>query len=250
MEIGEHLEALHEDGVRLAEAAERAGTDAPVPTCPGWRVGDLLGHVGGVHRWAAAQVRTGNPRPQRDQEVAAAFARPPDGELLDWYRAGHAALVTTLREADPEVACWTFLAAPSPLAFWARRQAHETAIHRIDAETAAGQVRPCAPRFAVDGIDELLTGFLARPRGRLTADPPVSLAVRATDADAAWTIRIEPDRRVVSRDADGSADCTVSGPATRIYPMLWNRAGTGGLDVRGDLAVLDLWRDRARVTWS
>ena len=32
--------------------------------------------------------------------------------------------------------CFAFLPAPSPLAFWARRQAHETGIHRADVESA------------------------------------------------------------------------------------------------------------------
>lgn len=41
------------------------------------------------------------------------------------------------RWAAGYVDCWTFLDAPSPLAFWARRQAHETAIHRADAQLAA-----------------------------------------------------------------------------------------------------------------
>ena len=42
--------------------------------------------------------------------------------------------------------CWTFLPAPSPRAMWARRQAHETAIHRVDAQLAAGlPVSPWSP---------------------------------------------------------------------------------------------------------
>ena len=50
-------------------------------------------------------------------------------------------------------------------------------------------------QLAGDGIDELLRGFLSRPRGRLVADPPVALAVRASDTGQSWTIRIEPERR-------------------------------------------------------
>jgi len=50
METTEHLNRLREEGPRLAAAAGRAGLDAPVPTCPGWLVRDLLSHAGGVHR--------------------------------------------------------------------------------------------------------------------------------------------------------------------------------------------------------
>ena len=63
MRIAEHIAALDEEGARLAEAADRAGLDEPVPTCPGWQVRDLLRHVSGVHRWATGHVITGRHQP-------------------------------------------------------------------------------------------------------------------------------------------------------------------------------------------
>ncbi|MBG0832447.1 maleylpyruvate isomerase family mycothiol-dependent enzyme [Planomonospora sp. ID67723] len=249
MKISDHVVALQDAGSRLVEAAARAGLDAPVPTCPGWRVRDLLGHVGGVHRWAAAHVATARAEPFADDEKAAFFSAPDDDGLLDWFRAGHGALVRTLEDADPGVTCWTFLRAPSPLAFWARRQAHETAIHRIDAESAAGDVTSLDPALAADGVDELFGGFLPRRRGRLVSDPPVSLAVQATDHPTAWTIRVEPDGRTITQGLH-EADCVVTGPATGLYLLLWNRAGVEGLDVRGDRSVLALWREKATITWG
>ena len=63
---------------------------------------------------------------------------PPDAELAAGSRQGCAALADALAAAPADLECWTFLRAPSPLAMWARRQAHETAIHRVDAELAAG----------------------------------------------------------------------------------------------------------------
>src|SRR4029450_13488361 len=74
-----------------------------------------------------------------DPPEASFFADPPgDDALVGWFRAGHATLVDALSAADPALDCWTFLPAPSPLGFWARRQAHETAIHRVDAQGPAG----------------------------------------------------------------------------------------------------------------
>lgn len=84
--------------------------------------------------------------------------------------------------------------ATSPRAFWARRQAHETAIHRADAESALATVPEWNAAFA--------------------------------------------------------ADLTVAGPARDVYLLLWNRGGADHLDVQGDPAVLRLWRERARVSWS
>ncbi len=105
---------------------------------------------------------------------------------------GCQSLARTLRTADPAVQCWTFLPAPSPRAFWARRQAHETAIHRADAQLAAGAVTPFPVEFAADGIDELIMGFF----GRGLADPPAgqrTLRVVAADAAATWLLTLTAD---------------------------------------------------------
>ena len=45
MEVGEHLDALRREGELLAAAAERSDLDTPIPTCPEWRMRDLVRHV-------------------------------------------------------------------------------------------------------------------------------------------------------------------------------------------------------------
>jgi uncharacterized protein (TIGR03083 family) len=247
MEIDQHLTELREHGEAMAAAAERAGPDAPVPTCPGWQVRDLVAHLGQVHRWAASYVGTGRTKPPDDESKLA--VAPGDDELVPWFRDGHAALVSTLADASPDVQCWSFLPAPSPLAFWARRQAHETAIHRVDAETAAGGTVTFSEALAVDGIDELLLGFFARSGGRLVSDPPVSLALQPSDrAGTGWTVTIGPDSRDTVRGVT-DATCVVAGSASDLYQLLWNRRAAGDLSVTGDRAVLELWESKAMVKW-
>src|SRR5207342_611440 len=56
MDLNGYLAVLAAEATSLAAAAEEAGLEAPVPTCPGWNVADLVLHVGEVHRWAAAVV--------------------------------------------------------------------------------------------------------------------------------------------------------------------------------------------------
>jgi uncharacterized protein (TIGR03083 family) len=246
MRVDQFVETIRADGDRLAEVAQRAGLEAAVPTCPGWLVADLLRHLGGVHRWAAAHVTGEGSEPVPADEF---FVAPADGVLLDWFREGHQALIVALAAAEPGLDCWTFLPAGSPLEFWARRQAHETAVHRADAEAAVGARPQWSPPFAADGIDELLNGFFRRQPERLAADPPLRMSLHATDADRAWTVRMEPDRLYVDA-GEQPADLRLAGTASHLYLLLWNRADTGGLDVDGDPKAWESWRDRATVTWS
>ncbi|GAA2271422.1 maleylpyruvate isomerase family mycothiol-dependent enzyme [Streptomyces atrovirens] len=237
------LETLEKEGQLLADAAERAGTDAAVPTCPGWHVRDLVRHTGAVHRWAAAFVADGHtePRPMGEDPVL-------DGTgLMAWYRDGHRLLVDTLAGAAPDVECFTFLPGPpSALAFWTRRQAHETTVHRFDAESARGGTpSPVATDFAVDGVDELLRGFHARPKSRVRTPAPRVLRVRATDADAVWTVRLSQEPPVTSRGADGDAECELAGPAEQLYLALWNRVPIPA--VSGDPELAALWRETSAV---
>jgi len=270
-----YVGALRRQGELLAGAAERAGLIAAVPSCPGWAVRDLLKHTGYVHRWATGFVAEGLTRPVDASEEEILGEGPADAELPGWFREGHAALVRTLGAAAPSLNCWAFLAAPSPLAFWARRQAHETAIHRVDAEQAAntaGQAASSAgqaasapgsaalgnsaafePAFAADGVDELLMGFLARGirRGNW-AGLGGSLAIHADDGTAGgadWMIASNPDAPSVS-PGTGRADCDVSGPASELYLMLWNRGRADQLEVKGDPSILAAFGRELQITWS
>jgi uncharacterized protein (TIGR03083 family) len=151
MEFAEHLAALRLQGELLGAAAAGMDLETRIPTCPEWTMRDLVRHMGDVHRWAAAHVAERRTEPiRRVDEIAGPL--PGDADLLDWFHQGHADLVATLEAADPDVRCWSFLPAPSPLAFWARRQAHETGMHRADAESPSGRITPFDPALAADGV--------------------------------------------------------------------------------------------------
>jgi uncharacterized protein (TIGR03083 family) len=251
VDIADHITALRREGERLGEAAGETDLDTPVPTCPEWRMRDLVRHIGDVHRWARAHVAERRSEPiGRRELVEVAGPLPNDADLLGWFRDGHARLVQTLETADPDTQCWSFLPAPSPVAFWARRQAHETGIHRADAESPGGpdRITPFPRDFAVDGIEELLFGFLSQPDGSERDGPPRTLALRATDAGVDWLVRLGEGARA-SR-GDGRADCSVRGEASDLHLLLWNRRSPEGLEVRGDPSVLTFWRGAMQVKWS
>ncbi|WP_433057242.1 maleylpyruvate isomerase family mycothiol-dependent enzyme [Dactylosporangium sp. CS-033363] len=256
MEIGRHIDALERGGLDLVDAAEKAGFDAPVPTCPEWSVRELVQHVGYVHRWAATYVRDCRTAILTDDEEADAVGPfPADDALLEWFQAGHAALVDLLRAAPADTACWHFLPADTPLAFWARRQAHETTIHRADLQGAVGDIAGVEADLGLDGIDELLMGFYGSRGRRLRSETSCTLAVHALDGAAsdgprAWTVSMTPEGAVITRGASDTADCTLRGAASSLYLALWNRRSTADLDVSGDESVLTLWRERATIRWT
>jgi uncharacterized protein (TIGR03083 family) len=282
VEITGYIDVLRGQGAALASWAGRAGLDAGVPACPPWQVRDLLRHTGFVHRWAARHV-TERPARVLDGPDEAEILRGggPDADLIEWFAAGHAALVHALATADPGLSCGTFMPAPSPLAFWARRQAHETAIHRADAQLAAGSGPPEYPAdFAADGIDELIMGFGRRRKYAPAAGPagPAGGALRvlATDTGGGWLIeaqegRLQPRRLPApdtpaphpsapdspaeaspAPDSPATAGCTVSGPASAVYLFLWNRSDPArpGVTITGDRSVLTRWQSGVRVRWG
>lgn len=250
MDVNELIDALDLQGALLHDAATRSGAAAPVPSCPGWSVADLLRHVGEVHRWAAAIVRDGALEDL--DSVALVGGLPPDDGLADWVAAGHRALVDTLRAAPADLVCWYFMPAASPLAFWSRRQLHETSVHRMDAELAAGTaLTPVTDAVAADGVDELLTSFLPRRSTRLRSEHPRTLLVAPTDSPLRWSVRITQDQPETVRE-EHPADAVLRGPVGLVYPLLWNRLGldADGLEVVGDAGLLDLWRTMVTVSWS
>jgi uncharacterized protein (TIGR03083 family) len=238
----ELIKSLVREGRLLAAAAVEAGPGARVPTCPGWQVRDVLRHTGMVHRWATAFITEGYVRFHPADELSEL-----DGdELVEWFRDGHGLLVAALSEAPADVECWTFLPAPSPLAFWARRQAHEPTIHRTDAESARGtRAEGIGADLAADGIDELRTGFHGRSRSNLRTDRPRVLRVRTTDTGDTWTVRLSSEPPATERGATADADCELSGPAAELYPALWNRLPVP--HVSGDPALAVWWREHSAI---
>jgi len=245
MDLAEYRAAARTEATRLAAAAERAGPDATVPTVPGWRVADLVHHVGGLVRGLTTLLETGERRPPEAADVAEWFAATVAAdELVGWYGDVRARLDAAFAAADPAAELFTFLPTDAAVRFWARRDAHEIAIHRMDVELAGGAaVTPVAPSFAVDGIAELVA-FLAA-RARPVSQAATVLAVHASDTGDAWLLAVD-DGGVRPAVPGTAADTTVRARADDLYALLWNRRTPDGLDVTGDGAALTCWRTSAR----
>jgi uncharacterized protein (TIGR03083 family) len=233
------LAAIARDAEALEVAARAAGPDAAVPGCPGWTVTDLLEHTGSVlYRASLIIGERRERRPHRSETTA------PPGDPFGWYEQGRAAIVVVLQKADPSADYWTFRG-PNPLRWWLRRLANETAVHRVDAEQAAGWDAVVDAAFAADGIDEKLETYLPVIARQHPPERPVTVGLRADDVGAAWTVTVGDDVTVVPRAEP--AEATVVAVAADLYLWLWQRAPDERVEVVGDAAAVDALRAAARV---
>ncbi len=250
MLVDAQLAAVGSAGTWLADAAERAGLDAAVPTCPEWRVRDLLQHTGAVHFWATAHVRDRRESELEGELVDVVGGWPSDEDLTTWFRIQHAKLMTVLTDADRDYPYWTWRAAPTEYSFWVARMAHETTVHAMDADAAAGRRTPVPTDLAVDGVDDLVCGVVGGRSSAPDVAAPVTLSLVATDADRGWTVRLTPQRYDIATTADHDADCVVRAPAADLYRLVWHRAGAGEVDVSGNATALDAWWRNVDIRWT
>jgi uncharacterized protein (TIGR03083 family) len=252
MDSSRYLDALAADFVLLRDAASAAGLDAPVPSCPGWTVADLVRHTGQVylHKTLAMQLAefpADWPPESLDDE--------PPLALLDRTYAG---LTHELAARAPDSPAPTWYGPEPTVAFWTRRMAQETVIHRIDAELAAQAVTghavsPVPGDIAADGVDEVLIRFLgygstawpeefaALQGPRLETAGGDDTVVVETDG-AAWTVRPRPDRVDVRTGTSGEVHAVVSGDPAPLLSWLWGRGGEETVAVSGDPAWADYLR--------
>ncbi len=255
MEIARHVTAIEQEGRLFADAARRIEPDVVLPTCPGWNMRDLVRHLAEIHLWAAAQVSNRAVKLWVDDlsELSAywpdlAVFWPSDDELIDWYLETNANLVRELTSAPADLECRVFLPAPSPLGMWARRQAHEIAVHRFDAEHVGHTETSFDPAFAADGIDELLAAFAPRG-GEFPMDMPGTMAVHPSDTNDRWHVTMTPNGITTIR-GQGPTDVTIAGPASDLYLALWNRGDDSTIEIAGNRDLLDTWHRGHRIRWS
>lgn len=236
MDHAGRVEALRREAEALATAAETAGPDASVPSCPGWDVAELLAHTGRVHRWAIS-VLDGDRRFPSIEPPAAA-------ERPGWLRVGAAALADRLAAVGPAAVVWSWTD-DHTAGFWARRQANETAVHRVDAEAAAGSPMPVERSLAVDGIDELL-GMTAFRRDLTGVPEAGTVHLHCTDGEGEWLVRFGGERPEVAR-VHAKGDVALRGPASDLLLVCYRRLPITSVEVFGDADLAE--RSVAALSW-
>ena len=246
----EHLAALEADAIRLVELVAVADQSAPVPTCPGWTVADVVEHVGTLYRWSAAHVATAarsrlSPR-SLDLGLTEAGATPA------WLAEGVGPMLATFSSADPELICWGW-GGDRRARFWPRRMLFETVVHRADAAFALDVEPVVDVDVAVEGIDELLSNlphaaYFAPGLAELRGDDE-TIALHAMDTDATWLIRLVPAGYAWDW-SNGPADVTLRGTAADLLLAIYRRRDAhdaGRFEREGDLALLDRFLAHAQL---
>jgi uncharacterized protein (TIGR03083 family) len=241
---------LESDAAALAALVAEQDLSLPIPTCPEWTLKQLATHVGRAHRWAAEITRT------RSQQVIP-FREVPDGRLPDdpaehgpWLRAGARRLVDAVNDAGDDLV-WSF-PGPVPASYWSRRMAHETLVHRADADIAAGREPILDPVQATDAIDEwlVLSGpGPGNPDPRAGALPAGAiLQLRTTDPSldgtGQWLIRNTKGGIVIEPGQD-RGHAVLSGPAGELLLVLTRRLPVAdpAVTLDGDASIVTGWLD-------
>jgi uncharacterized protein (TIGR03083 family) len=247
--FSDHCDQIDVQTSLLAELVATAGLTTPVPTCGDWSLEHLVRHVGGGHRWAAETVRTRATAPLSDHGVRDVAGYPPldAPSLAAWLVEGASELVEALREAGPDTPLWSPVEPEGRAAFYARRFAHETLVHRADAVLAVGEAFDVEPATAVDALDEWFElGSLPamhdfHPERRELLGAGRTIHLHAHDGvDAEWVVDLTGDVQTWRRAHEKSA-VAVRGALTDLLLLVYRRRTPGGLEVLGDAALLEQW---------
>lgn len=246
-------ESMRSDAKALVIAVERA-PQLPVPTCPGWRVIDVVAHLASKLRWTDILVRSRASEPVTYEE-----GRRTSDNVAPALTQAVTALLETFAEVPLDETVWS-PTGDNTAGMWMRHAALETAMHRWDVEAAFvadGQrvAPPAAPsaELASSGIDEILSlATYAVPGGGET------MHLHATDdatghdpGDATageWFVTFGQKRLLVERRHQ-KGDVAVRASAADLLLMLWGRRAWSGDDyeVFGDELILDRWQHDVRV---
>lgn len=215
-----YLESITADADGFADVVRAHPLDTPVPSCPGWDLRELAGHLGWVHRWARLSAETAE-RP--DESLIDA---PPTAQdaLADWIVTGAGRLVEVLADVPDDAPTWHPFPVPRVAGIWKRRQAHEVAIHRWDAAAAVGVPSVIDSARATDFVGEYLEVVVPRVVTRDGRQAPQGdLRIVLTDTSAEYAVHVDGDDVTLVPSAALVEPSTIDGPAAEVLLALWRR---------------------------
>ena len=236
----DHVDLIASEADRIL-AAYRSDPDGRVPWSDRWTVRSVARHVSGSHHAVGVIL---SDRPTGDFATAAAMPRVEanDPEFPDWFAGRTERLLAQCRAVPADAVCW----APHRLitgtgAYWTRRIAYDTLVHRWDAEAGAGIAGPAMdPDVAADAVDELLSIGLRVTRSAMDAPAGPAIRLACTDAPKAWHLDLAEAGRLTVHTNPIDTAATIRGTAEALLLWLWGRVdiGDAGIEVDGDRSVV------------
>ena len=245
---------LRTDGVGFLRIVTDHGLEQPVPSCPGWNLGDLAWHLGTVWNRYGRTVSEGITTVEGVKAIGQP-ERPTDDLLVDWVTAAHTSVLSALTSAGDDTEVWTWTGTNQSVAWVERRVSHETAVHRWDAAAAVGTPYDIPAAMAADGIDEFLMWFAARRMSEDAAPVGGSVHLHCTDTDSGvaegsddrsavngeWLVRRLDESGIEFTREHAKGDAAVRGRANDLLLWLWRREA-GPVEILGDSAVAERFR--------
>ncbi len=225
-------------GAESIAAALASAPDADVPGCPGWDVAKLALHLGLIYTWAGQQVRERRTEPLDRGTLPLA---PQGPERVPWLTAAGASVVDALRAAQDDDPAGGWRDRMVTARFWRRRMAHETAVHRVDADDALGRPPTLGPELATDGVDEIMELFL--PYATADRVPPGSLRLAASDAARGWNVSAAGGA-LAGGPASGAVPAdgvTITAPTPELLLLCWGRRHPEPEQIDGDADLAREW---------
>lgn len=218
-----YLDSIHRDFARFRDLVWRS--TEPVPSCPGWSTRSLAKHLADVYWHQSFVVRTGHKPEDREHRPDFTFDEAPQRYLDASFSAITFALSPML-PASREV--WTFDSMTSKVDFWYRRMAHETMIHRFDAELAQAELSEFDAALALDGCDEVLSWTHMLTDDAAAPVPDVgtaSITARTPDRTVHWRLTLGPSHCAAepATAPDPRAQVVVDAAAADLDLFLWGR---------------------------
>ncbi len=223
------LDSMVAQTQEVAEWVRTGEPGRPVPTCPGWTLTDLVGHIGATQRWVHRLVseRVTDPGVAFSLAVEDQPEQPP--AWTAWLEEGARGARAALESATDGREVFDPSGGGDGVAFWSRRLFGEISVHRIDAASALDRAYVIDAESAAAAIEDWLgtiasSGWAANVPGFADAmrGDGQTIAWVADDADRAWLLRRTDAPLVLSHDR-ADADVTIRGPVQELLEVVSRR---------------------------
>ena len=235
MDASSRLDRALADGQRIIDLTV-ANPDAQVPNCPDWDGRALASHMARVwHMLSLIVEHRLDAFPGRDM-----FPEKIAGGEFEAASVALERVDTQMRALEPGAPQWSW-ATTQTTDYYVRRVHLENLVHRVDAEQMAGVDSEIDGDEAADAVDERFIEFAPLREGR----PGGSLHVHRTDGDGEWTIKVEDDTIVATRE-HAKGDAAARGSGADLMLAVWGRGTLEPLETFGDPELIAEWFELTR----